>query len=181
MGSYGRGFTWGKGILICWILILVCLSAILWFSCASGATLVYSAPCTLMHKWKDWDEQKQDSVTNLDCTPGDSAREQIIISLLWRAISPSSQFQTVAQHVVPPCREDSFINQGPGHYYLMARNSAGPGLCGSGQVTVLPGIMTSVETVEQPKFQILYFDIHGRLVTKKGVGVVTYKKKVRIK
>ena len=162
------------------ILYVIFCFLILSVSCAYATTIVYTVPCALMRVWEDWDEQKQDSTINMDCSPGNSAREEITISLWWRPISPGATFQTIAQHTLSPCVEDSFPNQGPGHYYLTSRNSAGAS-CATSQLTILPGIMTNVELESPPKFDIIWFDIHGRLVTKRGIGVVTYKKKVETK
>jgi hypothetical protein len=157
-GTVSKVAAWAAALVMAWILALA--------AAAHATTLTYTAPCTLMHQWRAWDEEKQDSVTNRDCTPGDSAREAITISLWWRPISPGSTFRIVAQHTVPPCREDSFPGQGPGHYYVTGKNSAGPALCGSGQVTILPGVMTGTEVVELYASVVAaaLYDVQGRRV-----------------
>lgn len=132
---------------------------------ANATTLVYTAPCFTLHRWKIWDEQKAESVMTMDCNAGpDSLRETLKIYLWKRVIAPGTQFVRFDSHYVAPCREDSFINQGPGHYYVTARNSAGE-LCGSNQATILPLVMTGVEeAVDFRKVEREVFDVHGRRV-----------------
>ena len=131
---------------------------------ARATTLVYTSPCYLMWSGKVWDEVHLDSIPATSCAPGDSAREHIWVSLWKHSGLPGATAVPVDSHLVAPCREDSFLGQGPGHYYLKTRNSAGPG-CASVGLTIMPGDLTGVDpSPVDPIMAIMLFDVRGRRV-----------------
>lgn len=128
-------------------------------------TLLYTSPCSLIHRELVWDEQRQDSVMTEDCTPGTAAHDSMTVYLYKRPNGPGQQFAAIDSHRVAPCKPDSFPKQGPGFYYAAARNASGPPKCGSNMVTIMPPDLTSVDLVLPPLIESCsLFNVHGRFV-----------------